>query len=369
MLGLKWTARHSLYNGPIKCRLLVGDWKEHYIKPEDTLQPNESELPEQGRDLANRLLKNWQQLAPWARENDISCFRLYDADMPEYNIAIDIYEGWVHIQEYAPPKSIQPEKASERFTLALQVLRELFSLERSQLFIKTRKPQTGTTQYQKKKKSGGKLYEVHEGGARFLVNFTDYLDTGLFLDHRKTRARIGELVRGRTFLNLFGYTGSATVYAAMNEATSTTTIDISEKYLGRTLANLSLNGYGGTLHTVVEADCLQWLKKGRSQYGLIFVDPPTFSNSRHRDQTFSVQDDHEELLRLAMQRLSQDGLLIFSTNFRKFTLSDHLYQEFEVVEITNETMPRDFKQKGQVHRSFEFRHHLVPEIEEAPREY
>lgn len=363
MVGLQWTARHALYNGPIKCRLLVGDWKEKHVPPVHKLQPTESELPEQGRDLANRLLKNWQQLAPWARENQISCFRLYDTDMPEYNLAIDIYEGWVHVQEYAPPKTIKPEKAAERFTIGLQVLRELFSLERSQLFIKTIKQQKGKTQSQKKKKSGGKLYEVSEGGARFLVNFTDYLDTGLFLDHRKTRAGIGSLVQGRTFLNLFGYTGSATVYAAMHEATSTTTVDISEKYLARTLANLSLNGYGGPLHMVIEADCMEWLKKGHSRYGLIFVDPPTFSNARHRDRTFSIQDDHEELLRLAMQRLSHNGLLIFSTNFRKFVLSDHLIQDFEVVEITDQTLPRDFKQKGHVHRSFEFRHRIDNEEE------
>jgi 23S rRNA (guanine2445-N2)-methyltransferase / 23S rRNA (guanine2069-N7)-methyltransferase len=276
--------------------------------------------------------------------------------MPEYNLAIDIYEGWVHVQEYAPPKTIKPEKAAERFTIGLQVLRELFSLERSQLFIKTRTQQKGKNQYQKKKKSGGKLREVNEGGARFLVNFTDYLDTGLFLDHRKTRARIGNLVQGRTFLNLFGYTGSATVYAAMNQATSTMTVDISEKYLGRTLANLSLNGYGGPLHAVVEADCTEWLKQGHSRYGVIFVDPPTFSNSRHSGQTFSVQNDHEALLRLAMERLSYNGVLIFSTNFRKFVLSDHLFQDFEVMEITEQTLPRDFKQKGHVHRSFEFRH-------------
>ncbi len=355
MLGLSMTGRHSLYNGPIKCRLLVGDWKEHTEHPKQGWQLSDEKINGAGSDLANRLQKNWEQLLPWAIKNHVSCFRLYDADMPEYNLAIDFYDRWVHVQEYAPPKTIAPEKAAERFNTTLQVLKQLFSLERSQLFIKTRKQQKGKKQYQKKK-GAGKLFEVHEGGARFLVNFTDYLDTGLFIDHRKTRARIGSLVQGKTFLNLFGYTGSATVYAAMNGATSTTTVDISENYLGRTLANLSLNGFGGPLHTVVEADCLQWLKKERQRYGLIFVDPPTFSNARHREQTFSVQDDHEELLQLAMQRLSQNGLLIFSTNFRKFSLSEELSQEFDVLEITEQTIPRDFKQKGHIHRSFEFRH-------------
>lgn len=355
MIGLQWTGRHSLYNGPIKCRLLVGEWKEKGERPARDLQLSDAEISGPGGDLANRLRKNWNHLLPWARANEIHCFRLYDADLPEYNMAIDIYEGWVHIQEYAPPKTINSEKACQRFNTGLQVMRELFSLERSQLFIKTRTQQKGKKQYQKKKGSG-KLFEVHEDGARFLVNFTHYLDTGLFLDHRKTRARIGELARGKTFLNLFGYTGSATVYAAMHGATSTTTVDVSEKYLSRTLANLSLNGYGGSLHTIIEADCMEWLKKERQRYGLIFVDPPTFSNARHRKQTFSVQDDHEELLRLAMDRLSQSGILLFSTNFRKFSLSDHLYRDFEVVEITDQTLPRDFSQKGRIHRAFEFRH-------------
>jgi 23S rRNA (guanine2445-N2)-methyltransferase / 23S rRNA (guanine2069-N7)-methyltransferase len=355
MVGLKWSGRHSLYNGPIKCRLLVGEQQVRKKQPTPQLQLSETEICGQGGDLANRLRKNWDRLIPWANENKITCFRLYDADMPEYNIAIDIYERWVHVQEYAPPKTVEPARASERFKTGLQVLRELFSLQRSQLFIKTRKPQKGAAQYQKKKKDG-KLFIIHEGGAEFLANFTDFLDTGLFLDHRKTRAYIGTLARGRTFLNLYGYTGSATVYAAMNGATSTTTVDISKKYLTRTLANLSVNGYGGTLHTIIEADCLQWLQQNRIRYGLIFVDPPTFSNNRQRQRIFSIQDNHEKLLRLAMGRLSREGILLFSTHFKKFSLAPVLYRDFEVVEITEQTLPLDFKQKGRFHRCFEFHH-------------
>lgn len=359
MIGLNWIDRHALYNGPIKCRLLVGMWRERKERPRLHLQPTTTGTIDVGSDLANRLLKNWQQLTPWVKDQDISCYRLYDADIPEYNMAIDIYESWVHVQEYAAPKTIDPVNAAERFNIGLQVLRELFSLERSQLFIKTRSRQKGTTQYQKKnpkKKGQEKLFEVHEGGASFLVNFTEYLDTGLFLDHRKTRSLIGTLARGKTFLNLFGYTGSATVYAAMHGATSTTTVDISEKYLVRTLANLSINGYGGPLHTTVEADCMQWLQKENQRYGLIFVDPPTFSNARHTKRTFSIQEDHELLLRLAMKSLSQNGLLLFSTNFRKFQLNPSLHQDYTIDEITAQTLPRDFRQKGNIHRTFEFRH-------------
>ncbi len=361
LVGLQWGGRYPLYNGPIKCRLMVGDHKARTKQPPGRLQISDENISGPGEELANRLRKNWNRLAPWAEEKEIYCFRLYDADMPEYNLAIDIYERFVHVQEYAPPKSVDSQKASERFTTGLQVIRQLFSLERSQLFIKTRKPQKGRSQYQKKQREG-KLFVVHEGGAEFLVNFTDFLDTGLFLDHRKTRARIGELARGRTFLNLYGYTGSATVYAAMHGATSTTTVDISEKYLARTQANLSLNGYGGPLHTTICDDCMQWLKGERRRYGLIFVDPPTFSNNRHRGQSFSIQDKHEELLRLAMKHLSRKGILLFSTNFKKFSLAPELARDFAVTEITDQTLPRDFRHKGSAHRCFEFRHRY--ELEE-----
>ncbi len=355
MVGLKWQEVHSLYNGPIKCRLMKGNWQKRMLPGPERLELQDAVVDGPGSDLANRLRKNWQRLLPWAEENEIYCFRLYDADLPEFNLAVDIYERFVHVQEYAPPKSVDPARASARFTTALAVLKELFALKRSQLFIKTRKTQKGKTQYQQKK-SRGKLHTVHEGGAGFLVNFTDYLDTGLFLDHRKTRAMLAEMAGGRTFLNLFGYTGTATVYAALGGAAATTTVDISEKYLTRALANLSLNGYGGPLHQTVCTDVMEWLRTNRERFGLIFVDPPTFSNARHRRQTFSVQADHPELLRLAMARLSRQGSLLFSTNFRKFAMAPEIEQRYEVTEITQQTLPRDFQQKGRIHRSFALRH-------------
>ena len=233
---------------------------------------------------------------------------------------------------------------------------------RSRLFIKTRQKQKGAKQYQKKEEAQGSLYEVREGEARFLVNFTDYLDTGLFLDHRLTRARLGQLAQGKTFLNLFGYTGSATVHAALGGATATTTVDISETYLTRACANLALNGFGGPLHQTIESDCLEWLRQSRDRFGVIFVDPPTFSNSRHRKQTFDVQKDHPLLITLAMQRLAQGGILIFSTNFRKFALDETLQAEYQVKEISEETIPFDFQRNRRIHRCWEFRH---PALEES----
>ncbi|MCW5198400.1 class I SAM-dependent methyltransferase, partial [Desulfobulbus sp. F3] len=304
-----------------------------------TLAETDPNLPAQ--DFSNRLRKNCQSLFPWAKENGITCFRVYDADIPEFNVAIDLYEQWAHVQEYAAPASVASEMAKDRFNQALQVIRHLLQIPHSQIFIKSRERQHGANQYQKEGEIG-RLNEVREGGCHFLINFTDYLDTGLFLDHRKTRAKIFDLAQGRAFLNLFAYTGSATVYAAAGGASLTKTVDLSEKYLLRAQANLSLNGYGGSLHQFAEADCMSWLRACREKYGLIFVDPPTFANSRHKNLVFDVQKDHLELLRLAMQRLTQDGTLIFSTNSRKFKLDETLAEEFMVREITASTVPRDF---------------------------
>ena len=360
MVGIQWQEKHRLFNGPIKCQVLVGSESRFEERPPHVWRPVAPEAGSPGMDLANRLLKNCAALLPWAEQHGITCFRLYDGDIPEYNLVVDCYEEWVHVQEYAPPPSIDPVKAEQRFGLALQVIRATLDVPHSRLFIKTRQKQKGAQQYQKKSGPGA-LHEVREGGGRFLVNFTDYLDTGLFLDHRETRARIGQLAQGRTFLNLYGYTGSATVHAALGGATSTTTVDISETYLTRAQANLALNGFGGPLHQTIEADCLEWLKRCTERFGLIFVDPPTFSNARHRKQTFDVQRDHPQLLNLAMHHLAKNGLLIFSTNFRKFKLEESLERQFDVREISGETIPQDFQRNQRIHRCWEFRHRQAGE--------
>ncbi|MBW1750664.1 MAG: bifunctional 23S rRNA (guanine(2069)-N(7))-methyltransferase RlmK/23S rRNA (guanine(2445)-N(2))-methyltransferase RlmL, partial [Deltaproteobacteria bacterium] len=353
MLGVSWQQRFRLYNGPIKCRLLTAvspggkEQDPHLWK----LQKTDKELP--AEDFSNRLHKNCQTLIPWARENDITCFRIYDADMPEYNLAIDLFEQWVHVQEYAPPATVAPDKAKERFNQALQVIRHLLAVPHSDLFLKTRQKQQ-SKQHHKKQSRTGKLYEVHEGGSRFLVNFTDFQDTGLLLDQRKIRALIGEISSGRTFLNLFSYTGSATVCAAMGGATSTVTVELSDQYLARAKANLSLNGFGGPLHRFIPADCMQWLRSGQERYGVIVVDAPTFA--RHQNLVFDIQQDHEQLLCLAMERLSRDGVLIFSSSSRKFKLKPALEHKFIVEEITNQTIPDDFKRSKHIHRCFRFAH-------------
>ncbi|MDH4317643.1 MAG: bifunctional 23S rRNA (guanine(2069)-N(7))-methyltransferase RlmK/23S rRNA (guanine(2445)-N(2))-methyltransferase RlmL [Desulfobulbaceae bacterium] len=351
----RWRETFKLFNGPIKCKLFLGDSSAAALPPPiEGPRIHETESITEGTDFANRLRKNCQHLFKWAEQNQISCFRIYDGDIPEYNIAVDIYEEWIHVQEYAPPANIDPQKSKDRLSTALNIIRELTGTPHSRVFIKTRKKQKGESQYQKFSKQA-KLYEVREQGLRFLVNFTDYLDTGLFLDHRITRDLLRGQAKEKKFLNLFAYTGSATVYACDGGARETTSVDVSANYLSRAKANLALNGFGGPYHETVQADCLEWLAQTDKTYDLIFVDPPTFSNSKQRQTIFDVQLDHSRLLQLAMNRLRPGGLLIFSTNFKKFKLDDELDRLFSIREITEQTIPEDFSRK-KIHRSFEFRH-------------
>ncbi len=357
-MKMKWEESFRLFNGPLKCKLHKGVSLKQENIPHRYPVPVKPDPGMEGLDLANRIVKNCAALIPWAKKEDITCFRVYDADLPEYNFAVDLYEEWAHVQEYAPPPSMDANKAQQRLQTGLGVVRHVLGIPPSRLFIKSRKVQKGKQQYQKRSGTG-KLFEVREQQCRFLVNFTDYIDTGLFLDHRATRTMIGLLTQGKTFLNLYGYTGAATVHALMNSAAATTTVDVSGNYLQRARSNFFLNGFGGPQHKTVEQDCMQWLEQSRDRFAIIFVDPPTFSNDRHRKTTFTIQNDHERLLQLSMARLSRDGLLVFSTNYRKFTLAESLQEEFDIREITAETIPMDFRSNPRIHRCWEFRHRQV----------
>lgn len=371
--GLPWTASHRLYNGPLACRLFCAEVGEAEPEPEFQWQVVSPALEGEGADFANRLVKNLNRMLKWAQREDITCFRVYDRDLPDYNVVIDLYGKWVHVQEFAPPATIDADLAAKRFSLVLSVIREVLGVRRDRIFIKTRKKQKGKQQYQKQS-ARHKMHEVREGGCFFLVNFTDYLDTGLFLDHRITRARIGRLAAGKRFLNLFGYTGTATIHAARGGAASTATVDLSATYLNWTRMNLALNGFGGPSHVTIQEDCLQWLERSGSRapgrkvgmyqkqgppagrYDLIFVDPPTFSNTKKDNRVFDVQRDHVRLLELAMEHLAPGGLLIFSTNFRKFVLDESLGLRFAVSDISRETIPFDFERNSRIHQCWEFRH-------------
>jgi 23S rRNA (guanine2445-N2)-methyltransferase / 23S rRNA (guanine2069-N7)-methyltransferase len=300
--------------------------------------------------FANRLQKNLKQLGKWARKEGVECYRLYDADMPEYALAIDLYEDWVHVQEYAAPKSIDPEKAQARLFDALAAIPQALNVDKNKVIIKRRERQSGSKQYQRQS-TQGQFMEVGEGGVKLLVNLTDYLDTGLFLDHRPLRLRIQREAAGKRFLNLYCYTATASVHAAKGGARSTTSVDLSKTYLDWARRNLSLNGFSDK-NKLEQADVMSWLEEDRGEYELIFIDPPTFSNSKRMDGVFDIQRDHVQLLDLAMARLAPGGVLYFSNNFRKFQLDEGLAARYGVEEISAATLDPDFARNPKIHRAW-----------------
>ncbi len=374
-LGIRARKFYKLYNGAIECKLFNFE-----IDPERYFTPHEDEsgLSEETRKakqlmrhaqklakkeetgpgaemFANRLRKNLKNLGKWARQQGISCYRLYDADLPEYAVAVDVYQSdqtWLHVQEYEAPSTIDPVKAEHRLTEALSVMPQVLEIPPERLILKIRRKQKGTAQYEKLA-DAARFHQVEEGGCRFWVNFEDYLDTGLFLDHRPTRLMIQSMAKDKHFLNLFAYTGTATVHAALGGASSTTSIDMSNTYMDWARQNLELNGIKGYHHELIQADCLAWLdaqldKRG-NLYDLIFLDPPTFSNSKRMDSAFDIQRDHVDMLHKTARLLTPNGQLIFSTNFRKFKLDGDALQGLAVEDISSKTIPKDFERNPRIH--------------------
>ena len=300
--------------------------------------------------FANRLQKNLKQLGKWAKKAGVECYRLYDADMPEYAVAVDLYHDWVHVQEYAAPRSIDPQKAQTRLLDALAAIPVALGISSDKVVIKRRERQTGTRQYERQDQQG-RFMEVSEGGVKLLVNLTDYLDTGLFLDHRPLRLRIQREAAGKRFLNLFCYTATATVHAARGGARSTTSVDLSKTYLDWARRNLALNGFSDK-QRLEQGNVMQWLAEDRGEYDLIFIDPPTFSNSKRMEGVFDVQRDQVELIDLAMARLAPGGALYFSNNFRKFVLDEGVQARYQVEEISEQSLDPDFVRNPKIHRAW-----------------
>ncbi len=361
-LRLRARRSHTFFNGPIECRLLRFELRPETVEA-DPASARRARL-ERARTrpgaamFGNRLRKNLARRAAWAQREDVACFRVYDADMPEYAFAIDLYGNdgrWAYVQEYAPPATVAQDAARGRRDEVISVLPEVLGLPEERIVLRVRRRQRGGEQYEKVADQA-EFHAVREGRYRFLVNFTDYLDTGLFLDHRLTRRRIGELARGRSFLNLFAYTGTATVYAAGGGAVASTTVDMSRTYLDWAKRNLDLNGLAVPRHGFVQADCLAWLEEQSStpnrRYGLIFVDPPTLSRSKRMEQAFDVQRDHARLLRMAGTLLEPEGILLFSSNYRRFRLDPALDEEFVVEDISRATLPEDFARSPRIHVAF-----------------
>jgi len=372
-MGIRSHKQYAFWNGALPCKLLLikvlpdqfvtGERRtaeqrqqeaERVEQRADSGQApapvEQARLSEGGQMFANRLQKNLKQLGKWARREQIDCYRVYDADMPEYALAIDLYHDWVHVQEYAAPRSVDPEKAQARLFDALAAIPQALGIDKSRVIVKRRERQSGTRQYERQS-TQGQFLEVQEGGVKLLVNLTDYLDTGLFLDHRPLRLRIQREAQGKRFLNLFCYTATASVHAAKGGARSTTSVDLSKTYLDWARRNLALNGFSGK-NRLEQGDVMAWLQASRDEYDLIFIDPPTFSNSKRMEGVFDVQRDHVQLLDLAIARLAPGGVLYFSNNFRKFELDEHLAQRYAVEEISTQTLDPDFNRNTRIHRAW-----------------
>jgi 23S rRNA (guanine2445-N2)-methyltransferase / 23S rRNA (guanine2069-N7)-methyltransferase len=366
-LGIRAARTHTLWNGAIECRLLRMSIDAASLRRPGTLAREHSPLRDTpgARMFANRLAKNLKRLRSWADKADISCYRLYDADMPEYAFAIDLYrtvgpeESWLYVQEYAAPAEIEEEAVRRRRGEALASMPEVTGVPAERIKVRTRRRTHRGEQYHKLAEQG-RFHTVVEDGLRFRVNFDDYLDTGLFLDHRITRARLREAAAGRRFLNLFAYTGTATVYAAAGGAAATTSVDLSRTYLDWAQRNLALNAaaLASRAHEFVQADCLEWLResaRASERYDLVFLDPPTFSNSKRMQGVLDIGRDHAGLIEAGMRLLSPGGLLVFSTNAQRFRLDAALSERYVIRDVSAATLPRDFERNPRIHRCFEIR--------------
>ena len=357
--GLRSHKQYKMKSGPIDIALFLfaldeaNKLRQTQEKPLDDGGVSQQDLPTLstgGEMIANRLRKNLKKLSRWREQEKVTCFRVYDADMPEYAVAIDMYQGAIHMAEYAPPKTVNEVDANRRFDDVIDAVQVVFNVSsRGDIAVKRRKKQRGLDQYERVGRRNQRLL-VNELGAKLWVNLFDYLDTGLFLDHRPLRERIQREVKGKRFLNLFCYTGVASVQAGVGGARYSTSVDLSNTYLEWFRDNLAINGLSESRHQIIRDDVLNWLASDTSEYDLILLDPPTFSNSKSTASDFDVQRDHVSLIRLTMARLAGDGVLYFSNNNRRFLLAAEITEEFDVEEITKSTLGPDFTRSTHIHK-------------------
>jgi 23S rRNA (guanine2445-N2)-methyltransferase / 23S rRNA (guanine2069-N7)-methyltransferase len=318
--------------------------------------------------LTNRLTKMAKHRAKWARRSNITCYRVYDADLPEYAVAIDLYEGaantrdagkrWLNIAEYAAPAHIDQATAIEHLNTVLIEAPAVLEVPTTNVYLKTRKRAKGGSQYSNDVTPRPSHHLISEGGLTFEVDFSTYLDTGIFLDHRPTRALLREMAAGQHCLNLFAYTGTASAYMAAGGAKAVTTVDLSQTYLDWAQRNMALNGFKGATHRYEQADVTRWVQEHRhdaDKYGLIFIDPPTFSNSaRMGKRTWDVQRDHAELLIAASRMLAKGGTIVFSTNLRSFKPDTETLTRagVNIEDISARTIPQDFERNKRIHKCY-----------------
>jgi 23S rRNA (guanine2445-N2)-methyltransferase / 23S rRNA (guanine2069-N7)-methyltransferase len=361
-LRLRPKKKNKFMNGTITSELLQFDLvsgDQATLRVEKTGVQSVESLSSGAVMLLNRLRKNEKRLRKWRRANQISCYRLYDADMPEYACAIDFYDGQAHVQEYAAPKHIPESQTAHRFNEVLSAVSCFAQAPIEGIATKVRRRTSGVSQYEKQteteyRKDREGFFSVKEGDAILQVNLKRYLDTGLFLDHRPLRQRINKVANGKRFLNLFCYTASATVHAALGGAEHSVSLDMSKTYLSWAAENFALNELDQQRHLLVNAECRAWLAQSRDTFDLIMLDPPTFSNSKKMDDVLDIQRDHVALIKDAVARLSAGGILYFSTNLRSFKLSEEALRSFCVFsDITAETLDEDFQRNRKIHQCWQ----------------
>lgn len=352
-LGLRADRVYRLFNGRLPVRLGI-----YRIASTTRARPDSPAPVAPPEALVNRLRKNDRHLARWRRRERVDAYRVYDADIPEYAFAVDVFDTaqgrHLHVQEYEPPARIAPRKAERRRQEALAAVAAAFDVDPAAVHLKMRRRRTAAEQHGPQARTG-EFLRVREGDCLLRVNLTDYLDAGLFLDHRPLRLRIAREASGRRFLNLFGYTASATVHAAMGGARATTTVDLSRRYLEWARENLRINGVDDGRHELVADDVLHWLEgagdgRGGSRFDLILLDPPTSSRSRRMAGDFDVQRDHVALIRMTARLLADDGVLYFSNNHRQFRLDSRALTDFQIEDITRATTAPDFARGRPIHR-------------------
>ena len=369
-IDMKPDRTNTLFNGGIMCQaahyhIFTDEEREAMMqKALEKKKQRQAEPLTPGAEMAyNRLMKNLKEITPLMKEQGVECYRIYDADMPEYSASIDIYMGkWVVVSEYAAPDTIDPEDAKRRLGELVRATEKATGIDEDFIYVKERSRQKGKGQYTRLA-ANNKMMVARENGVRFLVNFTDYLDTGIFLDHRPVRMMIQEMAKDKRFLNLFCYTGTATLNAIKGGALSTVSVDASSTYLAWMEENLKLNGYSTVFGNLLyKSDVIDWLWDTYDKFDLIFCDPPTFSNSKDRRGSFDVQRDHVKLIDAAAMHLSPGGTLIFSNNYRKFKLDPEVMEKYVVEDITEKTIGDDFKRDMKIHHCYLIRKKIKVKI-------
>ncbi len=355
-LGLNIVNRQRMYNGPIRCLLLSGIVQDHQQENGFQWRVSPATKNDEGAPFFNRLRKNLKTRLRWAKKEQISCFRIYDRDLPDFNLTVDLYDKWVFVQEYPAAKSVDPKQADQRFHLALMVIRNLFDIGRSRVFIRRsfrfNKPSGSKKNFEQKKP---KLVEITEGPCHYLVNFNQSRTTGLSLKQRLIHQRIHQQSKAKRFLQLFCSSGAATVQAATGGAGTTTTVAISPHSRDWCRQNLAINGFSHHGHSIIHMDPFNWLQNEKGFYDLIFLNPQRCSLNGKEQRKLDLPQSHNKLLSLAMNRLHRGGTLLFSTDLGKFQLDPHLSQRFSITDLSRRLLPEDCKRNPEGFRCWEFR--------------